>query len=359
MSEKLRQMADVHLHTRFINYEKTVEMLSDIERLGVSDACLQALPYRGCAENLFALYMKMTQKSPRVRAFGGIHVTDRYAAIPPEKQVRGLWALGCDGIKLMFSPDLEKYYGRGLDDEYFLPMFNYLEENRIPVLIHLADPEEFWQEGKRYDATFPSKDKMYEEAFRMLDKHPSLRVCFAHFMFLSNFPREAERVMEKYKNVYFDLTPGCEMYLNFDKNLDTWSLFFDKYKKRLLHGTDCNIIKNYNVELEKLVYNKLSKKEPFTPGCFNMSQISGLALDDDALQAIFYDNYFDFIGKEARPVNKELFIDACRLIINDLDIEPRDEYYIRGGELIPDLKNDPEQKISYNFCKMALENIKP
>ena len=249
--------------------------------------------------------MKHTYKKMEVRAFGGLHITDRYAAYSPLEQVKALIELGCDGIKLMFSPDIEKYIGKGLDDEYFDEMFSFLEENDIPVNIHLADPEKMWLEGGQYaDPSFPTKAQMYEEAFNMLDKHPRLRVCFAHFMFLSDFPDEAERVMNKYPNVLFDLTPGVEMYYNFDKDIAGWKAFFEKYNQRIIFGTDCNIVKICNKELEMLVYRKLTEKGEYSEFLYGRDIcVHGLDLSDDAVKRICYDNYFKFLGKKPRTVN--------------------------------------------------------
>ena len=355
----MRKIADCHVHTRFLNYNGTVRMLRDIAEQGVSDACILPLPYRSCAENLFALFVKHVYKDMNVRAFGGIHVTDRYAAVPLEKQVRALLDLGCDGIKLMFSPDLRKYYGRGIDDEAYDPMLSYLEEKGIPLNIHLADPEHYWNAGWPYSGLdLPSKESMHEEGLRMLDKHPELRVCFAHFMFLSDSPEEAERVMEKYPCVRFDLTPGMEMYTNFDKQIERWRAFFEKYSHRILFGTDCNIIKKCNKELESLVYRKLTEKGEFSEFCYGREcRVQGLNLSEEAVFKICYDNYFSFIGDLPKSVDVRLLCKCCRRIIDDLDREPYDEYYIRGGELIPDLKKDPEQRIAYDFCKMALSKL--
>ena len=238
-------------------------------------------------------------------------------------------------------------------------MFQFLEERESPVNIHLADPETFWDVGQEYaDSSFPLKSQMYEEAFEMLDKHPRLRVCFAHFMFLSNFPEEAERVMEKYPNVWFDLTPGVEMYYNFDKQIERWQMFFEKYSHRILFGTDCNIVKKCNKELELLVYRKLTEKGAFSQYCYGKDfNVMGLHLTEETASRICYENYFAFLGREPKPVNVEKFCDCCRRIIDDLDKEPYDEYYVRGGTLIPDLIKDPKQSISYNFCKKALLDI--
>ena len=354
-----RKIADSHIHTRFADLERTEKMLDDISSVGVTDACILSLPYRGAADNLYSLYIKEKYKKINVRAFCGFHVTDRYASVDPKKQIETVLDLGADGVKLMFSPDLQRYYGKGLDDPYYDEMFSLLEERNTPVNIHLADPEEFWNEGKKYsDPTFPKKEEMYAQTFRMLDKHPKLRVCFAHFMFLSDFPDEAVRVMEKYPNVMFDLTPGVEMYPNFKKRINFWQEFFEKYNKRIMFGTDCNTIKSINKDLENFVYRNLIEEGDYVDKLYGMDfSLSGLNLSEKTLSRITYENYFDFLGKEPKKLNVELFKKCCQKIIDDLDNEPNDENYIRGSEFITHLKEDPNQKIAYNFCKMAMENI--
>lgn len=352
------KIADSHVHTRFVNYDTTVKMLSDLEDVGVTNATLLALPFRSAAENLFGLYMREVYKKISLRAFGGIHVTDRYAAIPPEVQVRALLDLGCDGIKLMFSPDLRKYYGKGIDDPYYDAMFSLLEENGTPVNVHLLDPDYYWTEGWPWAEGFPTKESMYQEGLRMLDKHPKLRVCFAHFLFFENDPAEAERFMEKYPNVWLDTTPHVIMYYDFNKDMDRWGAFFKKYKDRILLGTDCNATKKCNKELERLAYRMLAEKDEFCEICYGKeARVRGFGLPDDIVNQICYENHFNFIGKEAKPLNVEMFLQCCQRIIDDLDKEPYDEYYVRGGTLIPDLQKDPEQRIAYDFCKMAISKF--
>lgn len=355
-----KKIADSHVHTRFSDYERTVKMLDDIAFVGVTDGCLLSLPYRGASENLYALYVREVYKKIKLRAFGGIHITDRYSKFSPKTQAETLVALGVDGMKFMFSPDLQRYYGRGLDDPYYDEMFTFLEENDVPINIHLADPEEFWQPGKQYDdPSFPSKEDMYAQAFRMLDKHPKLRVVFAHFMFLSDFPEEVVRVMETYPNVMFDLTPGVEMYPNFTKRIDFWQNFFEKYSKRIMFGTDSNSIKSVNIQLENFVYSSLVEKGNYSATAYiTKYDLKGLNLSASALKDICYDNFLRFAGENAKPLNVELFRTCCKKIIDDLDNQPYDECYVKSSEFITHFKEDPEQRIAYNFCKKALSEIK-
>ena len=144
-----------------------------------------------------------------------------------------------------------------------------MEERGTPVHIHSGDPETFWDLSKMTpyeiargwyygDGSFLSREAIYEEDFEMLAKHPKLNVTFAHFFFLSNFPEEAERILDKYPNVRFDLTPGWEMYIGFSKDIDRWQKLFENYSDRILFGTDSNNNKEDNAELHKLVYDALT-----------------------------------------------------------------------------------------------------
>ena len=333
-------------------------MLDDIAAVGVTDACLLPLPYRGAAENLAALYWKMTYSRIKLRAFGGLHLTDRYAAVAPEKQAEALLELGCDGFKIMDAPSSRRFMGHGFDDPRYEKLFALLEERGVPVNIHVADPEEFWNAGGIYaDPSYVSKQKLYDETFTVLDRHPGLKVTFAHFFFLSNQPKEAVRVMETYPNVRFDLTPGVEMYRNFDSRIDFWHDFFTRYSHRILFGTDANTYKTTNQELELLVYRKLTESHDlFTQRCYGKDfTVRGLALPDEVVNRICYQNMIDWVGETPKAVNVPMFQSCCRRVIHDIETQPEDPYYIAGQAWIEHLKEDPHQQIAVDFCKKALE----
>lgn len=351
----MKKFADSHIHYRFLKFDEIENMLDLMHSIGVTDACMLALPYRGAAENLTALYWKMTYKKMTMRAFGGLHITDRYCQIPPEVMVENILKLGFDGIKIMNSPNLRKFVNTKICDEKYHKMYAFLEEKGVPVNMHVNDPRTFWENGN-YDITIPSYDEIYAEAIEMLDKFPNLNIVFAHFFFLSDNPKEAERIMETYPNVRFDLTPGVEMYRNFPKDIEYWREFFTKYRKRILFGTDSNSIKKCNKSLNGLVLNFLthSHDEFVQPDVYGKDfHLRGLALDEDVVEDICYNNYIDFVG-EVKPVNKEIFYKCCERVLNDIKNNLRDEYYIAGGELIADLKADPEQKISTDFIERVL-----
>lgn len=109
-----KPFADAHIHIRDSKIDSIRSMLCSMADMGVIHTAIQALPYRSIAENLSALYHKMTFDKMEVRAFGGFHCTDRYAEIPYEVQFERLMELGFDGIKLLdMDPWLYLVNGHG------------------------------------------------------------------------------------------------------------------------------------------------------------------------------------------------------------------------------------------------------
>lgn len=325
----MKNFADVHIHISDMDFGKCEEYLDLLADLDVTDATLQSLSYHSAASNLISLYWKSSYKKIRLSAFGMPHHLDLYKDIPFEIQAKTLLDMGCDGIKLMFNPVMRKKLGYGINAVRYDKMFTYLEDNDVPVLIHVNDPEEYWiprelsetdkQRGWGYfEEGFLSKQKIYDETFEMLDRHPRLRVTFAHFFFLSNFIDEATRVMETYPNVNFDLTPGWEMYLGFSKDIDAWQAFFEKYSDRIIYGTDCNNYKDINPQIHQLVRMGISHdKTEFIMPAYRALPIKGLDLSEETLDKIIHKNYDRFVG-EPKPVDMSAVCAAAHRVILDI-----------------------------------------
>ncbi len=358
--KQLKHFADSHIHFRDYGEGKIEKMLDNFLPLGLTHVSLYSLPYRSVAEDIVALYTKTTYKKLSVRAFGGLHYCDRYADIPFERQVEGLLKLGCDGIKIMCSPDLRRFVGFGLDDTRYNKMFSMLNELKTPVNIHLADPRSFWDDGQVYgDGSFLTYEQHYTEIFKVLDKYPNLKITFAHFMFLSDDPDEAARVLDKYPNVYFDLTPGTEMYFNFSEKPEFWHDFFTKYSDRMIFGTDSNTIKNCNLQLNRLVYRTLTENHDiFTERCYGRDfNVRGLALSDEVVNKICFENYIRFVGDNMKNVDIRLLRECCERIIADTDMNLIDAHYEASFDLIPYHREDPYQQTAVDFCKKVLLEI--
>lgn len=254
------------------------------------------------------------------------------------EQVNMMEKIGLDGVKMVEGkPSEKKFLGIRFDDEVFEDYFRTLEEKKLTLLFHVADPEEFWdpekvpswakEQGWFYDSSYPSKQQLYEEVSNVLDKHKNLKVIFAHFYFLSADINSASKLLDNYKNVNLDLTPGIEMYYNFSKNRDLWREFFIKYQDRILFGTDIGDWQDVKSALARawLVRNFLeSDSEFYLPSEADSllepqmrKPILGLNLPRGVLEKIYYENFVRLVGAKPRKLDVSLAIKECERLAKE------------------------------------------
>ena len=243
---------DAHLH---ISPEFTGDrVLAFMDRTATDKAVLQAV-YHTKAGPLAPEALRMKRAHPdRLRVFGApdarlyFTAAERIGAAEIE-YLKPLLDAGMDGIKLVEGkPQMRKMYPiPAFDSEAWEPFFAFLEENRIPLTWHVNDPAHFWskdvspwliRQGWAYDETFIHNETQYSEVLHVLERHKNLRAIFAHFFFMSDSLERLSGILDRYKEVRLDLTPGIEMYENFSAAPGSSAAFFEKYGDRILYGTD-------------------------------------------------------------------------------------------------------------------------
>ena len=301
---------------------------------GVNLACLSnSYSTNSVAHNVMALIFKT--KEPRFYAHGALVYPDTYASqpIPPaynfKRQAQAMISCGFDGIKMLEGkPTARKTTGIRLDDPVYDEFYAWAEENQIHIIMHACDPETFWDadtapafsadSGWCYaDGTFPTKEQIYEEVRGVLQKFPNLHMTFAHFFFLSDFYDAAVNMMEKYKNISFDITPGREMYENFSKMPDKWHDFFEKYCDRIQFGTDnqSDAFQGDVTEVVSVMRRFLTTDDTFSYWDF---EIKGIKLSNHAVEQICGGNFMREVGDTPKPIDivraKQYISDAKSLL---------------------------------------------
>lgn len=216
---------------------------------------LLCLPNRdGTTQNATALYFR-DHHPERVYLSGALTygpalADPAHAPTTLAEQVHTLKAQGFDGLKLIEGkPEVRKLLPYPLDGPLYAPMWAALEAEQIPVVWHVADPDEFWdaercpawarRSGWDYsDGSYPSKEALYAEVDHVLTRHPHLKIAFAHFYFLSHDLERAGRFLDAHPSVYLDLAPHIEMYADFSRDPATTRDFFLHYQERIIYGTD-------------------------------------------------------------------------------------------------------------------------
>lgn len=281
---------------------------------------INALPSveRDVSNNIMAALFKL--RHPEVYAHGGL-IYDSYPipkkmthGMETEEQYRELMQIGFDGIKMLETKPTEmKVIGCGIDDEIFEGLFRETEKDGTHMIWHVADPYKYWDAEKAPqsafdngwfygDGTYPTQEEIYREVFAVLDRHPNLKVTFAHFFFMSEFPERLEEAFSKYPNISVDLTPGTEMYKWFGKKRSFYRNFFTKYAERIGYGTDCSdegIIVN-KMRHSGIVYRVLSTDEDFDVWDY---KFKGLDLADNVVQKIVCDNFLQRVGEKPKKID--------------------------------------------------------
>lgn len=263
---------------------------------------------------------------------------------PLDKQIDTLIQIGADGLKMLEGkPDCRKELGIGLDHPELEPLFARLEETRFPLVLHIADPEEFWdpallpvwaaEAGWGYDDSFPSKGQLYLEVERILKRHPLLRVVFPHFMFLSRHLSSAAGLLDTYPGVHLDLAPGIELLYNLSEDPEFTREFFMRYYDRILFGTDIDgslTLTQAKVRSE-ILCRWLSTEDEFRlPAGADMllgkpedGIMRGISLPEHILDAIMAGNFERFVS--LRPSRLH-----CVLAAEEMQRQATSESKIRG-----------------------------
>ncbi|QQO09119.1 amidohydrolase family protein [Breznakiella homolactica] len=304
-------------------------MNSIIEQYRLSGVALQCVPKKGVlSAEAEAFEFGKTCPVP-VYVFGGINRdvyrlprTELSSALAGEAE--RLMEMGCTGIKMLEGkPDVRKRWEiPDFDDPLWDAYWTFLEDRQVPLLIHVNDPEEFWDIsqigdsakalGWYYDETYINNEEQYRQILAVLERHRKLRVIFAHFFFLSRqLPRLAE-IFGKYPNVRIDLTPGIEMFYNLSEQADAAEKFFVEYQDRICFGTDIGtdcLVSEEAVPLSikdsefriNLIRDFLTRKEDYileVDKDFVMGRsptvMHGLNLPESILEKIFERNFLDF-----------------------------------------------------------------
>jgi predicted TIM-barrel fold metal-dependent hydrolase len=199
----------------------------------------------------------------------------------------------------------------------------------MPIVCHVADPEEFWDRDKAPkwalerdwfygDGTFPAKEALYAEIDNVLARHPALKLVLAHFYFLSADLERAARLLDAYPHVCLDITPGGEMYNHFTRSGEGARAFFMRYQDRIIYGTDVSTraIGQGGVEMVLsypfFVRTYLETTTPFTPPPAiphwleeDLEAIVPIGLPKEVLAKIYHGNFERLFGARPAPLNLE------------------------------------------------------
>jgi len=272
--------------------------------------------------------------------------TDTLPDVDWPSYVSSLVKVGFDGIGEMGSKTVPRDRHTPLDGDYYRGFWESCESFDFPVLCHVADPEEFWDEDLApdwakqrgwiyYKGDYPTKEELYREMENVLDEYPGLKVVLCHFFFMSADLERASDLLESHRNTNFDLALGIELMYNISRRRDDWRDFFMKYQDRIFFGTDIATRQTLQQAIDRiwLIRNFLEcDEEFFTPSTADklltryQEPFIGLKLPEAALSRIYSGNFQRLWGEEPKRIDTNAAVNIC---------EQRDEEVI--AEALRDL----------------------
>ena len=232
---------DIHIH--FCSAPRLEELLRFCKAAELDRAGLVSLPdpVRG---NFNAEITEAIRLAPeRFTGFGCLdHRLDRTES-GGAKQVKQLKDDGFTGLKLWTGkPAAEQIFGVRLEDDYITGALKAATDLGMPVLIHLADPPDFWENDHPAKAEFPANcgpfSDWIDRGRQLFSKHPDLTFVGAHLIFLAGSLKTLDSILGEHSNLHLDTAPGRWFFRPLAEDRETSAGFFRKWKDRLLLGSD-------------------------------------------------------------------------------------------------------------------------
>ena len=338
---------DFHCHGGDVR--RTGEIRDYIHDENLSGLVLLSLPlagfpgYRGEASNLNKAVLETkkhlnqqphsaesvaSSEVPPVYAFGSLDnraLTGRGGkgdSWDPAAQVAAMAAAGFDGLKLWEGkPELVSALNLMPDDSRIAEACREAARRDMPVIFHVADPPEFWGAAagglSLAGKGTPDFDELIAGAARLCRKAPDAVIVFPHLGFLAGRLEGAARFLDEAPNARFDLAPGNYFYGELSSGPDESRAFFERYRKRLLFGSDSFFFAAGDEPLggESLEVNRkrcsrlrvflesgAEVDNPYPLSRDEKPRIPGLALGLEILDAIFAGNARELLKSPPRPV---------------------------------------------------------
>ncbi len=188
-----------------------------------------------------------------------------------------------------------------VDDPRLAPVWAKAGELGIPVLIHSADPAEFWQPQDesnerwlelkvrprriRPPDRFPPFEQIIGEQHNLFRRHPETRFIAAHLGWLGHDLGRLGTILDEIPNMYVGL--GAVLY-ELGRQPRFASAWLEKYQDRVLMGKDSYNKDEFHSYFR--VFETADEYFPYYRDYHAFWRMYGLELSDEVLRKIYYEN---------------------------------------------------------------------
>lgn len=145
---------------------------------------------------------------------------------------------GCRVIKFWFTPRFYAATRMRLDDPRLEPVFCRLEELGLVALVHVSDPDVWFQKVYTDRETYGTKAEQYPQLEAVLERHPRLLVIAAHMAGDPEHLDHLQELLDRYPNLYLDTSATKWMVRELGRQREEARAFICRNAGRILFGTD-------------------------------------------------------------------------------------------------------------------------
>lgn len=212
--------------------------------------------------------------------------------------------LGAKGLKIYKSLGMSSRDSKGrrihIDDPRIAPVWDKCGELGIPVLIHAADPRQFWQPmdslnerwlelklnpGRRHDTDTVKWEKIIAEQHNLFRRHPKTKFIDAHLGWYGSDLKKLSQLLDQMPNVYTEI--GAVI-AELGRQPRAAKAFLTKYQDRVLFGKDSWVPDEYETYFR--VLETEDEYFPYHKRYHAFWRMYGIGLPDDVLKKIYYKN---------------------------------------------------------------------
>ena len=297
---------DIHNHQNNMSPQKLGELVKIMDTLNMAVMVNLSGSWGDNLKN-FAGNIKATSPK-RFAVFANVNFTGIGEAGWSEKAAKQLEEdvkNGAMGLKIFknlgFSVKDNSGKRVAIDDARLDAIWQKCGELKIPVLIHTADPKQFWEpmdnnnerwlelvtrpNRKRSDTDPAPWEQLIAEQHRMFKKHKGTTFIAAHFDWHANDLDKLSRFMEEMPNIYIEF--GA-IIAELGRQPIAANKFFTRYQDRILFGKD-----SWEPEEYTTYFRVLETKDEYFPyhkKYHAFWSMYGIGLSDEILKKVYYKN---------------------------------------------------------------------
>ena len=305
---------DIHNHQGNMNTSDLKDLIADMDKLNM--AVMNNLSGRGfgaSADHLEKSLVNIKNRFPtRFILFTNVDFNGMDDADWTARTVKQLEIdvkQGAKGLKIyktlgLFAKD-KKGNRISIDDPRIDPVWAKCGELGIPVLIHAADPKQFWQPidknnerwlelklhpGRRHDKDSVKWATIIAEQHNIFRKHPKTKFINAHLGWYGSDLKKLGVLMDQFPNMYTEI--GAVI-AELGRQPRAAKAFLTKYQDRVLFGKDSWVPEEYETYFR--VLETEDEYFPYHKRYHAFWKMYGIGLPDDILKKIYYKNAMTLI----------------------------------------------------------------